>query len=207
MTLSVKINIIILNVSSSKYTVAVIPLSHDGQRQNPSLSQCWQRQRQQLPLSLLSPHSLSGSGSSRIPHSHNGQRQNPSLSQCGQRQRQRQQLPLSHTTAATAPSLSQNSCSGSSSSSLSLSHDNGSGSSSLSLTQQWQRLKSYKNNKFTMYIYDANLLTERVSRCCFVKASKYGGSEFVFLLSASKTTRAPISKETLKPKLQFLIES
>jgi hypothetical protein len=98
MTLFVEINIIILNVSSSKYTVAVIPLSHNGQQQNPSLSQCWQRQQQQLPLSLLSPHSLSGSGSSRIPHSHNGQQQNPTLSQRGQQQRQLQQLSLSHTT-------------------------------------------------------------------------------------------------------------
>ncbi len=122
MTSSVKINIIILNVSSNKYTVVVIPLSHDGQWQNPSLTQCWQRQWQQLPLSLLSPHSLSGSGSSRNPHSHNGQWQNPPLSQCGQGQQQWQQLPLSHTAAATAPSLSQNSCSGSSCSSLSLTY-------------------------------------------------------------------------------------
>ncbi len=57
-----------------------------------------------------------------------------------------------------------------------------------------------------MYIYDANSLTERVLRCCFVGTLKYGGLEFVFFLSASKTTWAPIFKETPKPKLQFLIE-
>jgi hypothetical protein len=57
-----------------------------------------------------------------------------------------------------------------------------------------------------MYIYDANSLTERVLWCYFVGTSKYGGLEFVFLLSASKTTRALISKETPKPELQYLIE-
>jgi hypothetical protein len=57
-----------------------------------------------------------------------------------------------------------------------------------------------------MDIYDANLLMEQVLRCCFVQASKYGGLEFVFLLSVSKTTQTPISKETPKPKLRFLIK-